>query len=31
MDGRIIVLMENSEKLVVSKQYASFIKNKLGR
>jgi len=31
MDGRIIVVMENKEKLVVSKQYASFIKNKLGR
>jgi DNA-binding LytR/AlgR family response regulator len=31
IDGRIIVVMENKEKLVVSKQYASFIKNKLGR
>lgn len=31
MDGRIIVVMENKEKLVVSKQYASFIKTKLGR
>jgi len=31
MDGRIIVVMENKEKLVVSKQYASFIKSKLGR
>ena len=31
MDGRIIVVMENGEKLVVSKQYASFIKSKLGR
>jgi len=31
MDGRIIVIMENKEKLVVSKQYASYIKNKLGR
>jgi len=29
--GRIIVVMENNEKLVVSKQYASFIKEKLGR
>jgi DNA-binding LytR/AlgR family response regulator len=28
--GRIIVVMENNEKLVVSKQYASFIKEKLG-
>ena len=27
--GRIIVVMENNEKLVVSKQYASFIKEKL--
>lgn len=31
IDGRIIVTMENNEKLVVSRQYASFIKNKLGR
>ena len=31
IDGRIIVAMENGEKLIVSKQYASFIKNKLGR
>ena len=31
IDGRIIVVMENGEKLVVSKQYTSFIKNKLGR
>ena len=31
IDGRIIVVMENNEKLIVSKQYASFIKNKLGR
>ena len=31
IDGRIIVAMENNEKLIVSKQYASFIKNKLGR
>ncbi|MCL2285053.1 MAG: LytTR family transcriptional regulator [Firmicutes bacterium] len=28
--GRIIVVMENGEKQVVSKQYASFIKEKLG-
>ena len=31
IDGRIIVVMENKEKLIVSKQYAAFIKNKLGR
>ena len=31
IDGRIIVVMENNEKLVVSKQYTPFIKNKLGR
>jgi DNA-binding LytR/AlgR family response regulator len=31
IDGRIIVEMENKERLLVSKQYASFIKNKLGR
>ena len=31
IDGRIIVVMENNEKLIVSKQYAPFIKNKLGR
>ena len=31
MDGRIIVTMLNNERLVVSKQYASFIKQKLGR
>ena len=31
IDGRIIVVLENNEKLIVSKQYASFIKNKLGR
>ena len=31
IDGRIIVIMENDEKLIVSKQYVSFIKNKLGR
>ena len=29
--GRIIVVMENGEKQIVSKQYASFIKEKLGR
>ncbi len=28
--GRLIVTMENREKLVVSRQYASFIKEKLG-
>ena len=31
LGGRIIVVMENNEKLIVSKQYASFIKEKLGR
>jgi len=31
IDGRIIVTMENNEKLIVSRQYAAFIKNKLGR
>jgi len=31
IDGRIIVVMENKEKLIVSKQYASFIRSKLGR
>lgn len=31
IDGRFIVMMENGEKLIVSKQYAPFIKNKLGR
>ena len=31
IDGRIIVVMENNEKMIVSKQYAAFIKNKLGR
>ena len=31
MDGRIIVVMDNGEKLIVSKQYASYIKTKLGR
>jgi len=30
IDGKIIVTMENDEKLVVSRQYASYIKNKLG-
>jgi len=29
--GRINVVLENGERLVVSKQYAAFIKNKLGR
>jgi len=28
--GRIIVTMENDEKLIVSRQYSSFIKKKLG-
>jgi len=31
LDGRIIVVMENDEKLIVSRQYTAFIKNKLGR
>jgi len=31
IDGRIIVVMENDEKLVVSRQYTQFIKMKLGR
>lgn len=31
IDGRIIVVMENNERLVVSRQYAEFIKKKLGR
>jgi len=31
IDGRIIVVMENNEKLIVSRQYTTFIKNKLGR
>ena len=31
IDGRIIVVMENNERMIVSKQYASFIKNRLGR
>jgi len=30
IDGRIILVMENGERLVVSRQYAVFIKNKLG-
>ena len=30
IDGKFIVTMENNEKLIVSRQYASFIKNKLG-
>jgi len=29
--GRIIVILENGEKLIVSRQYTEFIKNKLGR
>jgi DNA-binding LytR/AlgR family response regulator len=31
IDGRIVVVLENNEKLIVSKQYTSYIKNKLGR
>jgi len=31
IDGRIIVVMENNERLIVSRQYTEFIKNKLGR
>jgi len=31
IDGRIIVVMENNERLIVSRQYTSFIKEKLGR
>jgi len=31
IDGRIIVVMENNEKLVVSRQYTEFIKKKLRR
>jgi len=31
IDGRLIVVMENNEKLIVSRQYTEFIKNKLGR
>ena len=30
-DGRIVVVMENDEKLIVSKQYALYIKEKLRR
>lgn len=30
IDGRITVTMENNEKVVVSRQYASYIKKKLG-
>jgi len=31
IDGRFIVYLDNNEKLIVSKQYAAFIKNKLRR
>jgi len=31
IDGRIVVVMENNERLIVSRQYTEFIKNKLGR
>ena len=31
IDGRIIVVMENNERMIVSKQYAPFVKRKLGR
>jgi len=31
IDGRIIVVMENNERLIVSRQYTEFIKKKLGR
>lgn len=31
IDGRLIVTIENNEKLIVSRQYAAFVKNKLGR
>ena len=31
IDGRLIVRMENDEKLIVSRQYASFVKDKLRR
>ena len=31
IDGRLIVRMENDEKLIVSRQYVSFVKDKLGR
>jgi len=30
IDGKIIVTMENDEKLIVSRQYTSYVKNKLG-
>lgn len=30
IDGRLIVTMENNEKLIVSRQYASYVKKKLG-
>ncbi len=30
IDGRLIVTMENNEKVIVSRQYASFVKKKLG-
>lgn len=31
IDGKFIVTMENNEKLIVSRQYASYIKEKLNR
>jgi len=31
IDGRIIATMESDEKLIISRQYTVFIKNKLGR
>ncbi|MCL2719326.1 MAG: LytTR family transcriptional regulator DNA-binding domain-containing protein [Lachnospiraceae bacterium] len=31
LDGRLIVTMENNERLIVSRQYVSFVKNKLNR
>lgn len=31
IDGRLITTMENNEKLIVSRQYAAFVKTKLGR
>lgn len=30
IDGRLLVTMENNEKMIVSRQYASFVKKKLG-
>ena len=30
IDGRVIVTLENDERQIVSRQYASFIKNRLG-